>query len=166
MQACAVHLRDRIDSLCSPFGQPAAVYLRCASVPNNSAWPRSPYGLRSRSEERTQLPLSQAGRLTHTTSHPKAAAGAPSPASHFPPATKRSKAVAPAAAHHPHPITSPAASQTAPSPPPAAAPPPETPATASAADRSDFPRSPPAPQTPPPLRGSAAPRPPSRSRHQ
>ena len=33
MQACAVHLRDRIDSLCSPFGQPVAVYLRFATVP-------------------------------------------------------------------------------------------------------------------------------------
>ena len=40
MQACAVHLRDR--------------------TPNNSACSRLRYGLRLRSEERTQLPLSQA----------------------------------------------------------------------------------------------------------
>ena len=30
MQACALHLSDRIDSLRSPFGQPPAVYLPAA----------------------------------------------------------------------------------------------------------------------------------------
>jgi len=34
MQACAVHLRSRIDSLRSPYGLLSVVYLRFASVPN------------------------------------------------------------------------------------------------------------------------------------